>query len=1099
MSDSTLENSVLTSNATTTPAPIIAAYYPEWAIYSRDFNVADVPAENLTHLIYAFSKIDSAGRMGLFDSYAAVEKTFNAADSVDGVADTWDQTLAGNFNQLAELKLANPELKTMIAVGGWTLSGTFSDVAATAEGRATFAQSVVDFMQKYPMFDGIDFDWEYAGGGGLESNIVRPEDGQNYALLLNEVRARLDGLQAQNGHEYQISVASPAGADKIAQLDLAEMAPSVDFFNLMAYDFHGGWEPTTGHQAPMFDTIGGNYDITTAVDLYLAAGIDPSAIVLGTPAYTRAWSGVEDGGDGGDGGWNAASTGLAQGTFERGVYDYKDIVAKITAPDSDWKIYWDDNAQAAYAYSPSEQIYTTLETPASVALKSQWAQSQGLGGMMLWDLSGDITSGAESLSAAAYQSWYEGVTFEAIAGASALSPDVVLAGNGEMDTITDYVYVPPTPSPTPSPDTSGSESGTGTTTDTSGSSNTTDPVAPPVTGPAKVVTVNWSWGSNQQLDFNPATDKIDLGWFQAREFTLTEVNGSTVLSIPTNQQSYTLKGVTLAELNDSNFIALDSATATYLHSVTGNQASSGDPSTVTPTPVVPDPVTPEPAPSPEPTPTPTPPAVNGGITTLVSWAWGSHKAIAFDPATDKLDFGWNFQNGQFTVSESNGSTVISIPSNQQSYTLTGVTLSALSTANFVSNDSSVLTYVSGVLGSGTVAPTPTPVPAPVPVVPLPEADSNDAPTETTSDANAWASGQVYTAGDRVSFGDKVYEAKWWTQNETPTSGATTAAVWTLVSDSSSTPVTPPTPVVPVDRDPLAATDQVFSPYIDMSLYKSQNLSQIVQESGVEDITLAFMLNSGTDQIGWGGMGSIQNDTLPAGSSMLEQIEAVQQLGVNVRVSFGGAMGSEPALQFSSADALEDAYQSVIDRYHVKALDFDIEGGAIANSNANHMRNEALVALNEANPDLDISFTLPVMPTGLTYEGINLLAQAKQDGVDIDVVNIMAMDYGAYADSGDMGQDAIDAAVATISQLRELGIDAKVGITPMIGINDVQSEIFTLEDANQLMAFAKDNPDIASIGMWSIGRDNDSQLNVVSPVASGVVQDDYAYSGVFGAL
>ncbi|BBU68793.1 glycosyl hydrolase family 18 protein [Fluviibacter phosphoraccumulans] len=1091
MSDNSYENG--------TVPPIIAAYYPEWAIYSRDFNVADVPAENLTHLIYAFSKIDSAGKMGLFDSYAAVEKTFNAADSVDGVADTWDQTLAGNFNQLAELKLANPELKTMIAVGGWTLSGTFSDVAATAESRATFAQSVVDFMQKYPMFDGIDFDWEYAGGGGLESNIVRPEDGANYALLLTEVRARLDGLEAQNGHEYQISVASPAGADKIAQLDLAAMAESVDFFNLMAYDFHGGWETTTGHQAPMFDTIGGNYDITTAVDLYLAAGVDPSAIVLGTPAYTRAWSGVEDGGDGG---WDAASTGLAQGTFERGVYDYKDIVAKITAPGSDWKIYWDDNAQAAYAYSPSEKIYTTLETPASVALKAQWAQSKGLGGMMLWDLSGDITSGAESLSAAAYQSWYEGVTFEAIAGASALTPDVVVAGNGEMDTITDYVYVPPTPTPTPSPnpDASSTDTSGGTS---NGGSTTTDPVVPPVTTPAKVVTVNWSWGSNQQLDFNPATDKIDLGWFQAREFTLTEVNGSTVLSIPTNQQSYTLKGVTLAELHDSNFVALDSATAAYLHSVTGEQASSGGSSTVTPTPVVPDPVVPEPTPTPTPvdptpTPTPTPAPVTGGTTTSVGWAWGSHKAIAFNPATDKLDFGWNFQSGQLTVTESNGSTVISIPSNQQSYTLTGVSLSELSTANFVSNDSGLLAYVAGVLGSGAVAPMPTPAP----VVPDSGTTPDDVPADTTTDTNAWASWQVYTAGDRVSFGDNVYEAKWWTQNETPTNGATTAAVWQLVSDSSSTPVTPPAPVVPVtpvDRDPLAATDQVFSPYIDMSLYKSQSLAQIVQDSGVEDITLAFMLNSGTDQIGWGGMGTIQNDGLPAGSSMLEQIEAVQQMGVNVRVSFGGAMGSEPALQFSSADALADAYQSVIDRYHVNSLDFDIEGGAIANSAANHLRNEALVAVNEANPDLDISFTLPAMPTGLTYEGINLLAQAKQDGVDIDVVNIMAMDYGAYADSGDMGQDAIDAALATISQLRDLGIDAKVGITPMIGINDVQSEVFTIEDANQLMAFAKDNPDIASIGMWSLGRDNGSQLNTVSPVASGISQSEYEFSGVFGVI
>ena len=1179
MSDVTSNNTLLGTGEATTQAPIIAAYYPEWAIYSRDFNIADVPAENLTHLIYAFSKIDSAGRMGLFDSYAATEKTFNATDSVDGVADNWDQTLAGNFNQLAELKLANPELKTMIAVGGWTLSGTFSDVASTAEGRATFAQSVVGFMQKYPMFDGIDFDWEYPGGGGLETNITRPEDGQNYALLLNEVRERLDGLEAQNGHQYQISVASPAGADKISQLDLEAMAPSVDFFNLMAYDFHGGWESTTGHQAPMFDTIGGNYDIATAVDLYLAAGIDPSSIVLGTPAYTRAWSGVEDGGDGG---WNAASTGLAQGTFERGVYDYKDLVAQITAPDSDWKVYWDDNAQAAYAYSPSQQVYTTLETPASVALKSQWAQSKGLGGMMLWDLSGDVTSGAESLSAAAYQSWYEGVTLDAIASASALSPDVVLGGNGEMDTITDYIYVPPTPT---------------TPTDT-----TTDPVVTP-TAPAKVIAVNWSWGSHQQIDFNPATDKIDLGWFQAREFTLTEVNGSTVLSIPSNQQSYTLTGATLSELHDSNFIALDSATATYLHSVTGSQANSGSASNVTPTPVVPEPVvpdpvvpdttpvvdpTPTPVPVPTPTPTPTPVPVSGGSTTLISWAWGAHKEIAFNPATDKLDFGWNFQGGQITLTEVNGSAVLTIPSNQQSYTLKDVSLSELQDGNFVANDASVITYLTGIIHGASSATTsdttPSVTPPVTPTEPIIDAGSSTSQTTTdtsgqtgtTAYATAWVSGQVYTAGERVSFGDKVYEAKWWTQNETPTNGASTAAVWEFVGYMSTTPVAPDAPqdlyaastsdqaamlvwdaavvngvgtvssygvyqdgvlvgttqntyfkatgldpasthqftVVAHDEvgasqqsSPITVTtqatgsaaDQVFSPYIDMSLSSSQNLVEIVQAAGVEDITLAFMLNSGTDQIGWGGVGNIQNDGLPGGSTMLAQIEAVQQQGVNVRVSFGGAVGSEPALQFSSADALADAYQSVIDRYHVNALDFDIEGGAIANSTANHLRNEVLVQLNLDNPDLDISFTLPVMPTGLTYEGINLLAQAKQDGVEIDVVNIMAMDYGAYADSGDMGQDAIDAALATVSQLRGMGIDAKVGITPMIGINDVQSEVFTLEDATQLMAFAKDNPDIASIGMWSLGRDNASQLNTVSPVASGITQNPYEFSGVFGTL
>lgn len=702
-----------------------------------------------------------------------------------------------------------------------------------------------------------------------------------------------------------------------------------------------------------------------------------------------------------------------------------------------------------------------------------------------------------------------------------------------------------------------------------------------------MLTINWSWGSQQAYTFNPATDKIDLGWFQSQQFTLTEVNGSTVISIPSNQQTYTLTGVSLASISPSNFLAKDATTVGYLTTIFGAHVDSSGTSnsTVQPPQVVPEPANPTPVPSQS-----SPPlAISGGTTTSVTWSWGSHKEIAFNPATDKLDFGWGFQSGQVVLTESNGSTVVSIPSNEQSYILSGVPLSALSSANFLSNDSELLAYVSGALGAEVVSP-PAPVVTPVSPTPTPTspADSNSSganqdttsgTTETTSSttayANAWVADQVYTAGDRVSLGNNVYEAQWWTQNNAPT-GEEQGSVWHFVGYMDTTPVVPEAPqdlyaastsdqatmlvwdaslvngvgtvssyniyqdgelvgttnntyfkvtgldpasthtfsVIAYDEvgasqhsAPITVTtkavgqsyDQVFSPYIDMSLNNSQNLAKIVHDAGVEDITLAFMLNSGNDQIGWGGIGTIQNDGLPAGSSMLEQIEAVQQEGVNVRISFGGANGSEPALAFSSVDALTGAYQSVIDRYHVNSLDFDIEGGAIVNSAANHMRNEALVALNEANPDLTLSFTLPVLPTGLTYDGINFLAQAKQDGVEIDVVNIMAMDYGAIADSGDMGQDAIEAALATISQLRELGIDAKVGITPMIGINDVQTEVFTIEDANQLMAFAKDNPDIASIGMWSLGRDNESQLNIVSPVTSGISQSEYEFSSVFGAL
>lgn len=526
--------------------PIIAAYYPEWAIYSRGFNIADIEADNLTHLIYAFAQIDSTGRMSLFDPYAAVEKTFRADESVSGVGDTWDQTLAGNFNQLAQLKTTNPELKNLIAVGGWTLSGPFSDMAATEEGRANFADSAIEFLRKYTMFDGLDFDWEYPGGGGLESNTVRPDDGENYALLLQAVRHRLDALEAETGRVYEIAVASPAGSDKIANFNLEGLAPYVDFFNLMAYDFHGGWENITGHQAPMFDTIGGDYDIVTAVNLYKQAGVPADKIALGVPAYTRAWAGVTD--SEGNGGWQQVTNQLAPGSFERGVYDYKDMVNKVLDPYSDWTLYWDDEAQAAYVFSESEGIYSTFETPTTVALKSQWAQSLGLGGMMFWDLSGDVSQGPESLINAAYRSWFEGATVEEISAASALQVDVVIGGNGLMDSFVDYVYIPPNLPVAPE----------------QGISQIPVEDSGVASGDFEVFTITWSWGANTILNFDPQTDKLSFGWIGGDSFTLSEEAGSVVIALPSNDQTYVLQGVTAKDMSLQNIEALDaSATAQW--------------------------------------------------------------------------------------------------------------------------------------------------------------------------------------------------------------------------------------------------------------------------------------------------------------------------------------------------------------------------------------------------------------------------------------------------------------------------------------------------------------------------------------------------------
>ncbi len=417
---------------------IVAAYFPEWGIYGRNYQLDDVPADKINRLIYAFANLTAEGEMTLYDSYAAVEKRFSAAESVTGEADQWyyppedprsQQTIWGNFNQLAQLKAMYPHLRTSIAVGGWTLSGNFSTVASTEAGRETFANSIVEFLTTYTMFDGIDFDWEYPGGGGLESNSVSSSDGANYALLLANVREKLDGLEAQTGRTYEISVASPAGLDKIANFNLAGLTPSVDFYNVMAYDFHGTWENTTGHQAAFTGDANG-YDIKTAVNAYLAAGVPGEKIVLGAPLYTRGWSGVADGGDGG---YDEAASGGAPGTFETGVYDYKDLLAQVQDPNSGWQLYWDDVAQASYVYNAELDLFSSFETPTSIALKAQWVQEMGLGGMMFWDLTNDATDSSESLLAAAFRSLVLEEDFQSIRSSSSLTDEVIVGGDGEIN------------------------------------------------------------------------------------------------------------------------------------------------------------------------------------------------------------------------------------------------------------------------------------------------------------------------------------------------------------------------------------------------------------------------------------------------------------------------------------------------------------------------------------------------------------------------------------------------------------------------------------------------------------------------------------------
>jgi chitodextrinase len=317
------------------------------------------------------------------------------------------------------------------------------------------------------------------------------------------------------------------------------------------------------------------------------------------------------------------------------------------------------------------------------------------------------------------------------------------------------------------------------------------------------------------------------------------------------------------------------------------------------------------------------------------------------------------------------------------------------------------------------------------------------------------------------------------------------------SSAQATPVSVHTTALTPVEPGNGSLTPMFSPYIDMAMTQDDDLVAISHASGIQNFTLAFMLAS-DHGIGWQGTGGITDDTLANGTTILSQVEAIQAAGGNITISFGGAAGQEAALTAPSASVLQAEYQSVIDRYHINSIDFDIEGAAEQNQHSITLRDQAIVGLEAANPDLKVSFTLPVLPTGLDASGLSVLQNAKQDGVRIGVVNIMTMDYGQSVDNnGQMGQDAINAVIATEKQLAGLGMTAKIGITPMIGVNDIASEVFTLADAQALVNYAKTDPHIALLSMWSVARDNGNSAGAhfASSDSSGVAQQPFEFSGI----
>jgi hypothetical protein len=251
-----------------------------------------------------------------------------------------------------------------------------------------------------------------------------------------------------------------------------------------------------------------------------------------------------------------------------------------------------------------------------------------------------------------------------------------------------------------------------------------------------------------------------------------------------------------------------------------------------------------------------------------------------------------------------------------------------------------------------------------------------------------------------------------------------------------------------------------APYVES--WNRTSVTSLANTTGHKFWTLAFIISNGSCTATWNG------DTSLSSNLYLDDINSLRAMGGDVILSFGGAAGTELGQACTSVAALQAAYQSVITKYNLTWIDLDIEGAAIADTASVNRRNQAIRGLQAANPSLRVSYTLPVNPTGLDGNGTNLLSNAKANGARVDVVNVMAMDYGSCGI--DMGAAAVNAANGTRNQIASLGMSSSVGVTPMTDVNDTTCEVFSTANSHTLVNFAQANGFVRLLAYWAIGRD-----------------------------
>jgi chitinase len=371
---------------------VVGGYFEEWSIYFAGYNIANLQAngvaDKLTHLTYAFGDATPTG-CAIADSWADYQDP--SLPSVSGKPYTGP--LYGNFAALQQLKQLHPNLKVMISLTG---ADGFSAAASSAASRHAMVANCIDLfingnlapgISAAGVFDGIDIDWEFPTAADMV----------NATVLLEEFRKQLDALGEANHKHYLLTMFGPAGQQNFSNLQLADVARQLDFFNMQGYDYHGTWETSTNHASPLFDDkqdpdSSENFYIDYTIRSYLQAGVPGEKLVLGIPTYAYGWTGVPSA----DHGLYQASTGPAP--FPPADYlQTPGVITYLTLTGlTGYTRYFDYRRIAVWLYDPNTQTFWSYDDPTTVWLKTAYVRTRvpgGLGGAFVWALKDDDANG----------------------------------------------------------------------------------------------------------------------------------------------------------------------------------------------------------------------------------------------------------------------------------------------------------------------------------------------------------------------------------------------------------------------------------------------------------------------------------------------------------------------------------------------------------------------------------------------------------------------------------------------------------------------------------------------------------------------------------